>query len=681
MNMYLQKDRLEVYVAMDGSDETGDGSFENPYVTVKAAQSAVRAAIRDGGLTEDAFIYIRGGIYYLSEPMTIGIADCDDIHRVVYTSYNDEEVRIVGGIPVTGWADPDGDGIFEADVTGHNNFYALYENGVRLPCAREINWKNKDVRDPSHLQAVYGSATSWFGEVLKVSSLDGDRMTTVYRNCDWSGGVQYLQGAREYIDEAGEWAIEGNKVYYKPENPDILENSEIIAGSVDNIFSVEGEPGHPVKNIVIRGLRLEMNDFGENLLAHARPHNVTAEYDSNLKGLVCLKNTENVTVKNCRMANAGYMAVVLAQYAQNNVIYGNDIRNTGYAGMFLIGDNPGSLNYYNKGNTISNNRIRDVGEFVGHGAGIYLMNSGANRIVHNDISNVPRYGISLKGIRYGVFGDNGITVDFEDHWKYNQTTKNYIGYNKIYNTGIRSGDGGGIEGWGMGRDNHIDHNIVYNAYRGIATNGWRGHSIFLDDAAHHTKVTNNIIYDENAVAVNAGVFIKSINNYVVNNVFDVGYAKNGAADIAPYICPAGGSVFKHNIVYSRSEGTLNGDGTLTDSENSDRIMLYFSDDANSTSTASLDSLHEMNLNLYYNALGSVQFKVNDRLLRLDEWKNDDRNVNRYDADSICEDPLFLDAQNHDYRLSEDSPARKLGIVSIKTAEIGLLSDFRYADNQ
>ncbi len=377
------------------------------------------------------------------------------------------------------------------------------------------------------------------------------------------------------------------------------------------------------------------------------------------------------------MSNAGYMAVVLQGYAQKNTVSGNDIRNAGYAGMFLIGENPGSLNYCNKENTISDNRIRNVGEFVGHGAGIYLMNSGSNRIVHNDISYVPRYGISLKGIRYGVFGDNGITVDFDDHWKYNQTTENYIGYNRIYNTGIRSGDGGGIEGWGMGRDNIIDHNIIYNAYRGIATNGWRGHSIFLDDAAHHVTVTNNIIYDENAVAVNAGVFIKSINNVVVNNVFDVGYAKNGAADIAPYICPAGGSVFRHNIVYSRSEGMLNSDGTLTESENSDRIMLFFDDGANSSGTPVLESLREMNRNLYWNAAGEAQIRVNSSLLSLEEWKTDDRNVNRYDADSICEDPLFADAEHHDYRLRENSPAYKLGIRSIDASEIGLLPEFRF----
>lgn len=670
--MANEQKTIEIFVAVNGSDTSGDGSYEHPFATIPAAQAAIRKMIENGGLTQDVTICLRAGTYYQKKPITIGTADFDSNYKIFYTSYADEDVRIVGGLPVTGWTDADSDGIFEADITGFGAVYALYKNGVRLPNARETEWQNKPVRDPSHLQAVYGSATSWFGEVLKVSEFTGDNVRTEYRKCDWSGGLQYLQGAREYISEPGEWAVEGNTVFYRPENPASLETDEIVAGLTDNLFYIHGEPGNPVKNIVISGLRLEMNAFGENLIAHARANNVTGEYESNLKGLICIRNAEQITVEHCQMINAGYMAVVLTEYAQHNLITGNDIRNTGYAGMFLIGENPGSLRYCCKHNTISGNRIRNVGEFVGHGAGIYLMNSGENRIVHNDISCVPRYGISLKGIRYGVFPDNGLKdVPFDDHWKYNQTTGNFIGYNRIYNTGIRSGDGGGIEGWGMGRDNVIDHNIIYNAYRGVATTGWRGHSIFLDDAAHYVTVTNNIIYDENAVAVNAGIFIKSIGNIVVNNVFDVGYAKSGAADIAPYICPAGHSVFERNIVYSGTTGTLHDDGTWTPDGNGDRTMLYF------CGSTAMDSLDSMNRNLYYNAVGEEQFRVDDQLLTLEEWQTCDKNICRYDADSICEDPLFMDAANHDYRLRPDSPAQKLGIQSIDTEKIGLPADFRY----
>ncbi|MBQ7311953.1 MAG: hypothetical protein IJW81_00030, partial [Clostridia bacterium] len=178
-----------IFVAVSGSDTIGDGSFEHPFATIPAAQAMVRKMIENGGLTQDVTICLREGTYYQKEPITVTPADCDNRYTVTYTSYNDEDVRIVGGLPVTGWTDADGDGIFEADITGFGSVYALYENGVRLQNARETDWQNKPVRDPSHLQAVYGSTTSWFGEVLKVSELTGDSIRTEYRKCDWSGSL------------------------------------------------------------------------------------------------------------------------------------------------------------------------------------------------------------------------------------------------------------------------------------------------------------------------------------------------------------------------------------------------------------------------------------------------------------------------------------------------------------
>ena len=674
------QNKIEIYVSVNGSDETGNGSLDRPFRSVEQAQLALQRIIREDGLSGDAYIRIMGGTYYLTAPILIGPKDWSREHQIIYTNHNGEEVHLVGGIPVTGWAGPDRDGVFSADVTNHSDFYALYENGKLMTSARCQNWADLSVRDSSHLQAVYGNITSWFGEVLKVSHIDGDNVFTVYKQSTFSGELQYLQGAREYIKETGDWAIESGKLYCKPYDPAHLEQGKIIAGATQKIFHIQGLPDQPVKNIVIRGLHLEMADFGEDLQAHAKGDNTTVEFDCNLQGMVTMEYAENITVENCSMENAGYVGVVLRRHCQNNTIRGNRIQRTGYAGIFMIGDDPGSSNYYNHSNVITNNKIQNVGQFVGHGAGIYLINSGDNQITHNDISYVPRYGISLKGIRFGVFGDNGLGhVSFDDHWQYNQTTRNYIGYNRVYNTGIRSGDGGGIEGWGMGRDNWIDHNIIYNAYRGAATPNWRGHSIFLDDAAHYTTVTGNIIYDENAVAVNAGIFIKSIHNHVVNNVFDVSYAKNGAADIMPYICPAGGSVFEKNIVYASAAGTLHLDGSHTSDGNGDRIMFYISDSSNFTDTSAMDSLVSMDNNVYYNAVGTPQFRVDDDLLTLEEWKRCPKNRNGYDAGSILADPLFVDAPNHDYRLRPDSPALKLGIESIESETIGLLPDYPFPE--
>ena len=44
------------------------------------------------------------------------------------------------------------------------------------------------------------------------------------------------------------------------------------------------------------------------------------------------------------------------------------------------------------------------------------------------------------------------------------------------------------------------------------------------------------------------------------------------------------------------------------------------------------------------------------------------------------DPLFVDRENHDYRLKPQSPALAMGFRKIDTYEIGLKKDFPYKDS-
>lgn len=669
----------ELYVSPLGSDENGDGSKTKPYQTLQKTQEVVSEKVK-AGLSSNLNVNLMEGTYYLDSPIEIGSEDCDDTYRITYKNCDGENARVLGGHPVTGWNDSDKDGIYEADITGRTDLYSLFADGTRLTNAKEASWQNIAVKDQSHMQAVYGGSTSWFGEILKVSSVEGSNVKTELSKGSMSGNLQYLQGAKEYINEPGEWAVEENTLYYKPlEGTDPI-NSEIIAPTVDRIFYLKGTEDNLVKNITIDGLDLEMTAFGDSLLAHSGRYGSqerTEECPVNLKGIVDFDNTTNVTVSNCILKNGGYMAVMLNHYSQGNTVYGNDIEDTGYAGIFMIGEDPGSLNYINKNNTISNNKIRNVGHFVSHGSGIYLMNSGENTITHNNISDTPRYGISMKGIRYGVFKDNYLTdVPFEDHWKYNQTTGNYIGYNTIFDTGKDSGDGGGIESWGIGRDNWIDHNIVYNAYRGKPNGGWRGHSIFGDDGSHYLMATNNIVYDESAVTVNAGIMMKSINSYAVNNIFDIGYADHGSADMEPYIEPCSDMVFENNIVYSNTPGKVNKDGTYDKDGSGERTYMKVIDHA---SMPVMEAFKSLDNNMYYNGKGEGKILALNKFLSLDEWKNFDKNTNGYDKNSVETDPKFVNADNRDYRLTADSPAREIGITGIDMGDIGLLADYRYGD--
>jgi uncharacterized protein YjdB len=684
---------IDFYVSALGSDTTGDGTKANPFKTAQAAQEAVRQL---SVLEQDVRIIFEPGTHYLGEPIEIGVKDSGrDGHTVSYTSEPGAsgETRLVGGVPVTDWEKTE-DGLWKAPVpeaTGEDGFWTMFDNGSRLTNARTTDEQAmyRPPKDISHLQVIRGG-TSWFGEALKVIKGDKGFLDTEYPKSNYAQRVAYYQGAREYIDEPGEWAIEEDYVYLKTDYGDPKEH-EIVAPTVDTIFEIQGDgeksietfeqvdEGELVKDVTIEGLTIEMNDFGPNFLAHSgrlregwgteRPD--SQEWDMNMIGMVHISNAKNITVKDNKLLNSGRIAVTLLNCAHDNTVAGNLIDDAGVAGVWLIGDNPNKQSQaHNKRNTITNNVISNLGYWISHGAGIYIMTSSDNEISHNDISYSPRYGISMKG-----YADDNINTMYQT----NRSSRNLIAYNYVHDTGARSNDGGGIEGWYPGRDNVIDHNIIYNAYTGVPSTNWRGHSIFLDDAVRYTTVTNNITYDTKSPAVNAGVMVKGIELNIKNNVFDTSLASDGAANIQINQRPTYDQSFDHNIIYSDLGGTVNSDGTWSEEGDGKRDAFHY---RNSYEVLNFKSFDQ---NLYWNAQGETKFRIGtDTTLDLpagwisfSDWQ---KNNEGFDAASAEADPKFdyHATDKYDYRLAVDSPAWDLGIHSIEASGIGVTSDYKFA---
>ncbi len=90
----------DIYVSVNGSDETGDGSKSNPYATVTKAQSVVRAMKAEGKLPSGGLtVSIMAGEYRLSEGLVFteedsGTEDCP----ITYAAYGDGEVIFKGTV-------------------------------------------------------------------------------------------------------------------------------------------------------------------------------------------------------------------------------------------------------------------------------------------------------------------------------------------------------------------------------------------------------------------------------------------------------------------------------------------------------------------------------------------------------------------------------------------------------
>ena len=71
----------------------------------------------------------------------------------------------------------------------------------------------------------------------------------------------------------------------------------------------------------------------------------------------------------------------------------------------------------NKRHFVSDNWIHHCGRLVGHGAGIFVWASGNNDITHNRIHDMPRYGVCIKGQKYGKLKRSTLDVEVEVAFK------------------------------------------------------------------------------------------------------------------------------------------------------------------------------------------------------------------------------------------------------------------------
>ena len=100
--------RFGFYVAPDGHDDQ-PGTKREPFATLLGARNAVRKLIARG-LTGDVTVWLRDGMYRITEPVIFGPDDSGtDEFSITYAAYSGEQPVISGGRVITGWtAQPNG---------------------------------------------------------------------------------------------------------------------------------------------------------------------------------------------------------------------------------------------------------------------------------------------------------------------------------------------------------------------------------------------------------------------------------------------------------------------------------------------------------------------------------------------------------------------------------------------
>ncbi|MDF1739060.1 MAG: right-handed parallel beta-helix repeat-containing protein [Verrucomicrobiales bacterium] len=699
--------QADFYVSPHGSDdwsgtlaepdsEKGDG----PFATLSRARDAVRAMKKS--VDGDIQVSIRGGRYRLDETVVFGLADSGEGESTItYSAYPDETPVFSSGREITDWkpAPDDYPGLPEAavgkvlmaDVSGH--FRTLYDKKGNLPRARSAgffplegsgrdrlhfpkgrlrNWPN--VGD---VEIVVRPHHAWIMNILPVVSVDEEAQIarTSIESTYLMNRLHFLKDTEscwvenviDELDEPGEWALntKEGKVYLWPrdESPvfaPLLNELIRVEGAIDR----EGPMDEPVRSLRFHGLTFM---HGERYELAADDDGLQHDWDMIDKdnALVRFRGAEQCSIEECHFLHSGSGAIRVDLYGQENTISGNHIEHMGGGGILLCGYGPGTKDV-NRKNLVSNNHIHDVGEIYWHSPGIFLWQSGENRVANNLIHHTPYTSLIVSGCMTDFFGKGGRELTGTIRWheiggkptgkkkkktldevrSFLHSHDNLIELNEIHHAMEKMGDGNAIYIRGAGPNNVIRRNFVHHLVSPMHMQC----AIRTDGGQMDTVIAENLIYK----CTSQGIMLK-LNNRCENNIIADVIAPPRGNYLALREGPMTGAVIRKNIFYASSDEVTFIDevaaGNPSKTEDWRGTVIARASDA------------EMDLNIYF-------CREDPSLASATLERQQEQGV---DANSKAVDPMFVDPGNGDFRFQPDSPALKMGIVPIDLSKIGLLT--------
>jgi len=281
-------------------------AFGEQHIDVEPGEFAIERALQQARLQrlqgrghERTVLALQPGIYRLSQPVILRPEDSGMCLR------GGEGVILSGGVAITGWRRQGK--LWVADVPQWQGrpleFRQLWVNGVKAVRARDVGDFEKMFRIRSvdkQKETVYvpkaavasllRSSSSayplemvlhemWCVANLRVKGIEvqGDSAAITFHNPEshihfmhpWPspmvtpGGEHnsafYLTGARELLDEPGEWHLDvrEQKVYYMARHGENMLTARVEVPALETLLRVEGTPDRPVSDVSIEDVTFE----------------------------------------------------------------------------------------------------------------------------------------------------------------------------------------------------------------------------------------------------------------------------------------------------------------------------------------------------------------------------------------------------------------------------------------
>jgi parallel beta-helix repeat protein len=635
---------VSFYVAPDGNDRASgkrprfnDEKTDGPFATIARSRDAIRQLKREQGgtLKQPVTVFLRGGTYFLTEPITFSAEDSGTKEcPVTYQAYRNEKPILSGGRLIKEWRQVslNGKKLWVAYIPevhqGKWFFQQMWVNQQRRDRARypkkgylkvagvpditpQTQWnqgQNRLKYRPGELQNWHTSdraevvvMTRWLESRSTVTSIDEREQILTFDKPSFlriaEGDLYYLENALEILEDPGEWYLDRKlgRLYYMPMTDEEENEVNAIVPVLTRLIELQEDWRSEkfVEHLTFENLTFAHTQWYYPEESH-RNSSVQAACD--IPGAIYGSGVRFCTWKDCTIAHISNYGIELASVCQDNQVINCQLFDLGAGGIKI---------YANGGNKIVDCHIYDGGRIFHGAVGIFSEISSGNYIARNHIHDFYYSGISV-----------GWTWGYAQSW----TQDNIIEFNHIHHIGLlTNGDGpllndkGGIYTLGIQKNTLIRSNTIHD----IQAFDYGAWGIYLDEGSSQILIENNVVYQTR----DGGFHIHyGKDNIIRNNIFAFGQLARSLNENHFSFS------FDRNIVCWEEGKLLEG--------NWDNLNFAF------------------DRNLYWQIGGG---KIVFDNFSWNQWQ--ERGM---DKNSLIADPLFVEPHTGNFALQPNSPAFKLG---------------------
>ena len=657
-------DPMILYVSPTGDDchsgalpvsHAGDG----PLASLVGAREAIRRYTRaHGGVDRPITVVIQAGVYALAEtpvfgPEDSGTGDCP----IRYVAAEGAAPVLSGGRRIEGWQETTHRGLrcWVADLpevaAGEWHFTRLYVRQQARPRPRlpkegfyrftglagyvdsQDHWCQGPDRAnyaPGEIQRWQNwedveviSYQLWFDTHHRIKAIDEETHTVSF-HANSLGSLRderndfaryFVENVFEALDTPGQWYLDraAGRLYYLPLPEETPADTVVYAPRLEQLLLLIGEHGQRVTHLHFENLTFAHQQWE---LPKSCPGYIQAAFG--VPGAVVLDGAEACVLYGCTVTQVNSYGIEVLAGSTRNTIAACAVHDAGGGGIKLghemleRADPTGTTGKTLAGQdvpamatTVVDCTIRDCGQLYPSAIGIWVGNSGWNRLLHNHIFHCNYTGISC--------GWN---------WGYapTRTVANLIEDNHIHHINHREilSDNGGIYTLGIQPGTVLRGNVIHD----ISCYGYGAWGIYPDEGSSEILIERNLVYGTKKASYSMhygrDVLVRG-NIFALSEADHLGLGKRELHR---------STIFRQNIVLTGSGRIASGDGAPAHGTVAD--------------------------NLFWPLDGSP-LTFNGKTLA--QVQADGQNTG-----AVVADPLFTDAAGGDFSLRTDSPATTIGFT-------------------